>query len=189
MLQTNEIISQTDKNHPTSLTNRTLPARADTVYYAYQKKLRFMWRAEIKNHAFERFGEEFHPLLDSNHFLGRSSFDIPYQQSAPLANIRKDGDRFELEMAVPGFSKEEIKITLEDDILTVKGEKSRAERRPGAEFILEEFDFDSFERAFKLAPGIVHDQIAASCEHGILKLSFTHTPVEDECAYRKIKIE
>ena len=29
-----------------------------------------MWRAEIKNHAFERFGEEFHPLLDANNFLG-----------------------------------------------------------------------------------------------------------------------
>lgn len=148
-----------------------------------------MWRAEIKNHAFERFGEEFHPVVDSGHFLGRSSFDIPYQQSAPPANLRKVGDRFDLELAVPGFSREEIEITLKDDILKVKGEKSRAERRPGAEFIMEEFDFDSFERAFKLAPGIVHDQIAASCEHGILKLSFTHTPVEDERAYRKIRIE
>jgi len=148
-----------------------------------------MWRAEIKNHAFERFGEEFHPVVDSNHFLGRSPFDIQYQQSTPPANLRKDGDLFELELAVPGFTKEEIEITLKDDVLVVKGEKSRAERRPGAEFIMEEFDFDSFERAFKLASGIAHEQIAASCEHGILKLSFTHTPVEDERAYRKIKIE
>ncbi len=148
-----------------------------------------MWRAEIKNHAFERFGEEFHPVLDAGHFLGRSSFDIPYQQSEPIANLRKDGDQFELELAVPGFSRQEIEITLKDDILTVRGEKSRAERRPGAEFIMEEFDFDSFERAFKLAPGIVHDQVAAFCEHGILKLSFTHTPVEEERAYRKIAIK
>lgn len=148
-----------------------------------------MWRAEIKNHAFERFGEEFHPVLDSDHFLGRSSFDIPYQQTAPPANLKKDGDLFELELAVPGFVKDEIEITLKDNILIVRGEKSRAEHRPGAEFIMEEFDFDSFERAFKLAPGIAQEQIAASCEHGILKLSFTHTPVEEAHAYRKIKIE
>ncbi len=148
-----------------------------------------MWRAEIKNHAFERFGEEFHPVVDSSHFLGRSAFDVPYQQRTPPANVRREGSLFELELAVPGFSKDEIEIVLKGDVLTVRGEKSRAEHQAGAEFILEEFDFDSFERSFKLAPGIAHERIVAAYENGILKLTFEDVAHEEERRYQKVKIE
>lgn len=148
-----------------------------------------MWRAEIKNHAFERFGEEFHPVLDTSHFLGRSAFDVPYQQRTPPANIRREEALFELELAIPGFVKEEIEIVLKDDILTVRGEKTKSERMGGAEFILEEFDFDTFERSFKLAPGIAREKISAFCENGILKLTFVNVPSEDERPYQKVKIE
>ncbi len=148
-----------------------------------------MWRAEIKNHAFDRFGEEFHPVVDSSHFLGRSAFDISYNQRTPPTNIRKTGTLFELELAVPGFSKDEIEIVLKGDVLLVRGEKSRAERQAGGDFILEEFDFDSFERSFKLAPGIAHEKIHACYEHGILKLTFAEVPETEERQYQKIKIE
>lgn len=148
-----------------------------------------MWRAEIKNRAFDRFGEEFHPVFDSSHFLGRSAFDVPYLQRTPPANIRQEDTLFELELAVPGFFKDEIEIALKDDVLTVCGEKTKSERMAGADFILEEFDFDSFERSFKLAPGIAREKITATCENGILKLSFRNVPEADERPYQKVKIE
>ena len=148
-----------------------------------------MWRAEIKNHAFDRFGESFHSVVDSSHFLGRSAFEIPYPQRATLANMHESSNSFVLEFAVPGFSKDELEIVLKDDVLTIRGEKSRAEHQRGGKTILEEFAYDSFERSFKLAPGIAREKISATWSSGVLKLSFELLANNGEGLFRKIRIE
>lgn len=148
-----------------------------------------MWRAEIKNHAFDRFGESFQSVVDSSHFLGRSAFDIPYPQRNPSANMRESSNIFELEMAVPGFAKDELEIHLRDDILTIQGGKSRSNHQGGAEIILEEFAYDAFERTFKLTPDIAAKKISASFSSGIIKLIFDTSDKTVEPRFRKIRIE
>jgi hypothetical protein len=39
-----------------------------------------MFRPKLRNHAFERMGEGFAPRIDYDHFLGRSAFDVPYDE-------------------------------------------------------------------------------------------------------------
>ena len=141
----------------------------------------------IKNRSFDRMGEQFATLIDPNHFLGRSSLDIPYHKLPPV-NIRQEGLLFEMEVIVPGFSKEDIEVTLQDDVLTVRGQKSQTSDEKKGAFIVEEFDLDSFERKFKLASSIAHEKIEARYEHGILKLSFTDVPKEEERAYQKVEV-
>ena len=136
-----------------------------------------MWTARIRNHAFERMGDFGH-LIDGDHFLGRSAFDIQRKKEGePKVNVLKKGKVFELQMALPGFSKEEIEILLEGDVLKVRGEKNQAAEAPQPEFILEEFDFNAFERCFKLSPKIARDAIEATFENGILTLSFEDIPL------------
>lgn len=95
-----------------------------------------------------------------------------------------------MEMAVPGFEKDEIEILLEDDILTIRGEKSKSEKvQKDEEFILEEFDFDSFERKFKLAASIAHEKITAKYDRGILRLTFIDVPKEEEKEFQTVKVE
>ncbi|MCB0586866.1 MAG: Hsp20/alpha crystallin family protein [Phaeodactylibacter sp.] len=147
-----------------------------------------MWRAKIKNRSFDRMGEEYARLIDPNHFLGRSAFDIHYKNMPPV-NIIQEGKLFEMEVIVPGFTKEELAVTVKDDILTIRGEKSVAPEDKKGEYILEEFGLDSFERKFKLARAIGHEKITAKYENGILRLTFIDVPKEEEKAYKKVAVE
>lgn len=150
-----------------------------------------MWRANIKNRAFDRMGERYARLIDPYHFLGRSAFDVPRAkgENFPAVNIKKEGELFVLELAVPGFTKEEIEIVVENDVMTIRGEKSAiAQPEKDTEFILEEFDFDTFERKFRLAPSIAHEKITAEYDHGILRLTFIDVPKEEEKNYQTVKV-
>ena len=133
-----------------------------------------MWRADIHNHAFDRMGERYGRMIDADHFLGRSAFAYPWKtKNLPLANVKKSEGHFEFEIAVPGYSKEEIEITIEGDLLKIKGHKNMEGEIAGKEsFILEEFDYESFERCFRLSPEIAKDEVHAACKDGILRLVF-----------------
>jgi len=147
-----------------------------------------MWRAKIKNRSFDRMGEEYAKLIDPNHFLGRSSFDIHYKDVPPV-NIIQEGKLFEMEVMAPGFSKDELEITVKDDILTIRGEQSTSKKDKGGKYIVEEFDFKSFERKFKLANAIGHEKITAKYDNGILRLTFIDVAEEEEKAFKKVAVQ
>ena len=149
-----------------------------------------MWRASISNRPFDRMGERFAPLVDPNHFMGRSAFDIKrHNKDVPAANVIKKGKLFELQLAVPGYAKDELDVTLKDNILVVSGKKNYpSEEVVDKEFILEEFDYDSFERCFRLSSTIAHEKIEANYDNGILRISFEDVPEEEERAYQKVKV-
>lgn len=151
-----------------------------------------MFRPKIRNHAFERMGENYARLIDPDHFLGRSAFDIKYKDEEvvpPVNIIRKDEKIFELELAVPGFTKDELEVLVQDGVLTVRGEKSKSEHVDRSKYILEEFNFKSFERCFRLAENVAKENIEAAYQNGILKLTFVDVPEEEERAHRRVKVE
>jgi len=133
-------------------------------------------------------GERFAPLVDTDHFLGRSALDIPWKKKNPRVNIRQDGKIFEMEVAVPGFQKEELEIAVKKDVLSIRAEKRASEKENDSEFILEEFNFDSFERKFKLAKSISREKINAEYEKGILRLTFIEVPAEEEKELQEVEV-
>ncbi len=133
-------------------------------------------------------GEEYARLIDPNHFLGKSAFDIHYKNLPPV-NIIQEGKLFEMEVMAPGFGKDELEITVKDDILTIRGEKSTSKKEKGGKYIIEEFDFNSFERKFKLANAIGHEKITAKYDNGILRLTFIDVPEEEEKAFKKVAVQ
>lgn len=148
-----------------------------------------MWRPNISNRAFDRMGERYSRLIDPYHFLGKSSFDIPWKsENLPAANIRVEDEIFHLELMVPGFKKEEITITLCDGILTVKGEKKEKEAKKSEGYILEEFRLDAFERCFRLDPSIAKEMITADYTDGLLTLTFIDVPKEEEKDRREVLV-
>lgn len=148
-----------------------------------------MWRPNINNRTFDRMGERYAHVIDPYHFLGRSSLEWPHKKNfVPPINLRKSDQLFVLEIAVPGFTKEEIEITVNDDILKIRGEKVQKEASPDKELILEEFNYDAFERSFKLAKGLGHEKINARLESGILSLEFIDVPETEEKMYQKVTV-
>jgi HSP20 family protein len=102
--------------------------------------------------------------------------------------LKRSGKLYELELAVPGFTKEEIQISVADAILRIKGEKRKQEDSKVDEYLLEEFDYSFFEREFRLAESIAQEDIQAKLEKGILRLIFVDVPEEEEKRYREVEV-
>ncbi|MBP8850827.1 MAG: Hsp20/alpha crystallin family protein [Breznakibacter sp.] len=89
----------------------------------------------------------------------------------PAVNIKENGDNFEVEMAAPGFSKEEFKIELNNDLLTIFSEKRlENEVQEGQTFTKREFSYQSFSRSFTLPHTADSGKIEAKYENGILRV-------------------
>ena len=86
-------------------------------------------------------------------------------------DIRDEGDKFVLEAELPGFKKEEIKLDLKDNILTVSAEhtENSDEKDKKGNYIRRERRYGSFTRSFDVS-GIQEDQISAAYKDGVLEL-------------------
>lgn len=147
-----------------------------------------MFRARIHNHSFDRMGERYARLIDGDHFLGRSAFDIHRPKPHPPVNVKKNGTLYELEMPVPGYSKDEIAILVKNDTLTVKGEKSRSSAETTIDYVQKEFELDRFERSFQLDPGVGREKITATLQNGILKITVVDVPPEEEKPSQHVEV-
>ncbi|MBQ6633826.1 MAG: Hsp20/alpha crystallin family protein [Ruminococcus sp.] len=86
-------------------------------------------------------------------------------------DIRDDGDKFVLEAELPGFDKQDIKLDITGDTLTLSAEhKTETEDKNKDNYIRRERTFGSYQRSFDLT-GIDTDKIAAEYKNGILELT------------------
>lgn len=89
---------------------------------------------------------------------------------APKANIKETDQDFQIELAIPGYAKEDISIDVEDGVLSVKAHKEEQSEEPGT-YTRKEFALSQYERSFRLPiEKIDLDGITAKLEHGILLL-------------------
>jgi len=90
----------------------------------------------------------------------------------PLVNIKENNDNFEVEMAAPGMNKEDFKVELDGNVLTIDSErKNENEVKEGERYTRREFSYQSFQRSFQLPKEVVDaDKIEAKYENGVLRL-------------------
>lgn len=90
----------------------------------------------------------------------------------PAVNIRETNENFEVEMAAPGMTKNDFKVELDGNMLTISSEKkNESELKEGERFTRKEFSYQSFHRTFQLAKDVVDaDKIEAKYENGVLRL-------------------
>lgn len=106
----------------------------------------------------------------------------------PSANVREGKDSVLLEMELPGISPDEVDISIENDMLTVRGEK-REERQEGEEegrYFLVERSYGTFSRSFSLPPGVDADQVSAKFDNGLLTIRIPQGALPQP---RRIQIE
>lgn len=89
----------------------------------------------------------------------------------PSANIKESADGYEVDMAAPGFEKKDLKIDLNNGVLTISSEKKvENETKKGQEFTKREFSYQSFSRSFTLPNTVDSEKITAKYDNGILKV-------------------
>lgn len=86
------------------------------------------------------------------------------------ANIHQTKDAYHIELSVPGLKKEDIKINVEDGLLTISYEKQENSKSEEYNTIRREFSYNSFKRTFTLGDKINSTDIQAKYEDGVLKL-------------------
>lgn len=92
----------------------------------------------------------------------------------PAVNIMESDNNYVLELSAPGYSKDEIKIELENDVLSISGEhKTSNEEKEGNTYTRREFGYGAFKRSFSLPETVNTDKIEAKYDNGILKLTLT----------------
>lgn len=92
------------------------------------------------------------------------------KSNTPAVNIAENEDNFQIEFAAPGFSKADFLINLDNDVLTVKSEKTVNNEDTKANYTRKEFNFSSFQRSFTLPESVDSEGIKAEYKDGILNI-------------------
>jgi HSP20 family protein len=102
------------------------------------------------------FNEDFFPTVTRN------------TGNLPAVNIREDEKAFYLELAVPGMNKNDLKIELKDDVLTISSEHKEEKEDNAEGYKRKEFSYNSFCRSFYLPENVDTEKIGANYKDGIL---------------------
>ena len=103
--------------------------------------------------------------------LNDSFFSDKLISKVPSVNISESDSAFEVELAVPGLKKEDLKINLEKDVLSVSAEKKTETTDENKKFSKREYNYTSFSRSFTLPESADQSNIEADYADGILKLT------------------
>lgn len=93
----------------------------------------------------------------------------------PRVNIVETPEKFVVSLRVPGFTKDELKISTEKNTLTVKGEKTATPSNENVRFLRREFQTSTFGRSFSLPETVDPDAITAEHTNGVLHVSIPKT--------------
>ena len=113
------------------------------------------------NNVFPSLINEFFNDDFGMNFLNRS-------HSVPSVNSLENNDSFEIDFAVPGMKKEDFTIELNDKVLVISSETSNTLEND--KMRLNEFNFSSFQRSFRVPDSVDHEKIKANYKNGILKI-------------------
>jgi len=104
----------------------------------------------------------------------------------PSTNILENGNGFELQMAIPGVPKEDVKISLEKNVLSISSEKEMGKDDENVKYTRREFVYGTFCRSFTIPETVDVEKVKADFSNGILKVQL---PKKEETRIsREIKI-
>lgn len=125
-----------------------------------------MTHLKLNNRPVARFD-----TLFNDFFNMPSVWTNPSQvEGVPAANVFETANAYQLELNVPGRNKEDFKINLDKNLLTVSFEKNEEQKTEGINTIRQEFTVRKFKRTFSLDEKIDVNNIQAKYENGILKI-------------------
>jgi HSP20 family protein len=106
---------------------------------------------------------------------------------APSIDIKETDQGLEVEAELPGVDEKDVQVTLDDNVLTIKGEKKAEKEESKKGYYMSERSYGSFLRSFELPGGIDADKVNASFSKGVLKVTLPK-PVGAASKTKKIDI-
>ena len=132
---------------------------------------------------FDALPREFGTLMDRffNGNPGMTNSFTPYG-----VDVREDADHFYVEAELPGFTKDQVDITLENATLTIVAErKNESSDGQKGDWLLRERKYTRFARSFTLPPTVNESTVDAKLVDGVLKITLNK---REESKPRKISV-
>jgi HSP20 family protein len=95
----------------------------------------------------------------------------PKGSGIPAVNVEETDKEFNIEVAAPGLEKDDLKISVNDGVLTISSEKKIENEEKNDKYIRREFGYTSFCRSFTLPDNTNANKISASHKNGVLNVN------------------
>ena len=142
-------------------------------------------KPENGRYSFPRFSN----LIDNffeNEFPNVHGGDI--FKTPALVNIKDTKEGYQIEVAAPGFKKEDISVKVEGNLLTISAETKQESEVKEEKYTRKEFNFSSFKRSFTLPKTIEVAKVGGNYENGILTVTLPKKEEAKETGTFEIKI-
>ncbi len=123
-------------------------------------------------------------LFNDDFFTGSSNRSV----SMPAVNIREDDKKYHLDLAIPGIDKKDLKIDINEDVLTISSEIKHENEENGDGYKRKEFSYSSFSRSFYIPENVNRDKIEANYKDGVLTVGLPKQEEDKTKITRQVKI-
>lgn len=107
--------------------------------------------------------------------------------TVPAVNVKESAGQFNIELAAPGMKKEDFKIDLDHNIISISSEKKMEnENSEDGKYTRREYSFQSFSRSFSFPETVEPDKVKATYKDGILNITL---PKKKDIVNKKKQIE
>ena len=112
---------------------------------------------------FDDFFKPWNEMFDNSRFWGRAS-------NVPPVNITETQNEYIVSLAAPGIKKEDFKIDVDGNMLTISAEKEEKIEEKEGKYTRREFNYTTFSRSFTMPEDVQFDKVDAQYVDGVLEL-------------------
>jgi HSP20 family protein len=132
--------------------------------------------------VFDDFFKPWNEWFDNGGLIGRT-------MNVPAVNITEQKNDYLVSLAAPGLKKEDFKIDVDGNMLTISSEKEETKEEKDKRFTRKEYNYSSFSRSFTLPEEINKEKIDAKYEDGVLKISLPRKEEAKKPAAKNIAVK
>ena len=132
--------------------------------------------------VFDDFFKPWNEWFDNGGLWGRT-------MNVPAVNIAENENEYEVSLAAPGLKKDDFKIDVDGNMLTISSEKEENKEEKDKAFTRKEYNYSSFSRSFTLPDEINREKIEAKYEEGVLKIALPKKEVAKKLAAKQIAVK
>ncbi len=137
-------------------------------------------------HGFEYSGSEISNFLKPISRLMRRDVGLFSNDWMPSVDVFDSDNEVLVKADIPGLKKDEMDISVNDDLLTIKGEKKMESKVNEESYYKSERFYGSFSRTIHLPSAVEEDNVKATYKDGVLEL---HLPKKEKAKTKRISVE
>jgi HSP20 family protein len=141
-------------------------------------------RTNNKEYGIDTFRRNIDKMFDD--FFSLTPTSLFKSDWEPTVDVEEDEKTIRVKAEVPGIDEKDLEVKIENNVLTLSGEKKEERKEEKKNYVFSERKFGSFSRSISLPEGIKTDKVKATFKKGVLNIEI---PKDEKAVAKKIAIE